>query len=161
MMNSFLPEDIRVLDCVEVSEDFSARFDCVSREYLYFFMRRHLDVVKMNEACKKLIGLHDFRNICRLNVIQNDNYMRRVIQAGIFSVEKGIHYGRQGWHLEPNQKIEDCAVPMDAEVLSNEGSPFDLFYLRLRATAFLWNQVDHCELDQMYNVCIVQRRKWG
>ena len=62
LMNNCLPKDIRILGYAVVPDSFKARFDCVYREYKYFFDRGSLDIEKMREASKKLIGYHDFRN---------------------------------------------------------------------------------------------------
>ena len=74
-LNSILPNDIAVKDCISVDDDFHARFDCKGKTYTYnlyegitdpFLSRYALRVDKlpngelMNEFCKKLIGTHDF-----------------------------------------------------------------------------------------------------
>ena len=69
-------DDIAVLDITPVDNDFNARFSCVARHYVYKIFNRvvcspiyknrmlwvyqPLDVEKMNEAAKLLIGKHDF-----------------------------------------------------------------------------------------------------
>lgn len=74
MINSNLPEDIRILACSEVAEDFNARYKCIAREYKYFFMRNLLDVEKMRDACQYFIGEHDFRNFCKINPTNSLDY---------------------------------------------------------------------------------------
>ncbi len=75
-VNSVLPPDIAVLNCEDVAEDFHARFNAKGKTYVYnilnsnkkdpFLMpfvwqiERPLDIQKMNEFCKTLIGTHDF-----------------------------------------------------------------------------------------------------
>lgn len=44
MLNSLLPKDIRIIAWSPVKEGFSARFDCNSRTYKYWFPRGGLDV---------------------------------------------------------------------------------------------------------------------
>lgn len=44
IINAFLPKSIRALSWSPVSEDFSARFDCISRTYKYWFPKGDLDV---------------------------------------------------------------------------------------------------------------------
>lgn len=136
---------------MEVPEEFHARFDCLSREYMYFFMRKSFNVVKMDEACKLLEGKHDFRNICRLNVVQVENYVRRVVHAGIYPADE-LMCGYDGWERVPGSKLGQNGGPKVRPELKEEGSPFDMFYLRVRATAFLWHQV-LCTLtsDSMHN----------
>ncbi|MEX1035773.1 MAG: tRNA pseudouridine(38-40) synthase TruA [Sneathiella sp.] len=70
------PAPIAVLDCVEVDEDFSARFSATKRHYLYriinrrapltvdaglaWLVKRNLDSDAMAEAAMVLVGRHDF-----------------------------------------------------------------------------------------------------
>lgn len=67
---------IAVLDCVEVSEDWHARFSCIGRAYEYRIINRRaqltldagkawrisrpLEAEAMHDAAQALIGLHDF-----------------------------------------------------------------------------------------------------
>ena len=44
MLNSALPEDIRVLSWAPVGRDFSARFNCLHRTYKYFFPRGSMNI---------------------------------------------------------------------------------------------------------------------
>lgn len=73
-LNAILPTGIAVSALAPVADDFHARFDASRRTYLYFihfhkdpFVMRYswhckfgLDVEKMNEACRYLLGTHDF-----------------------------------------------------------------------------------------------------
>ncbi len=75
-VNSVLPPDIAILKCEDVANDFHARFNAKGKTYVYnilnsnkkdpFLMpfvwqiERPLDIEKMNEFCKTLIGTHDF-----------------------------------------------------------------------------------------------------
>lgn len=75
-LNHFLPEDIAVYDSRDVPENFNARFDCVSKEYIYkiyngrfrdpfynkraFFYRFPLDGEFLNSQAKDYIGRYDF-----------------------------------------------------------------------------------------------------
>lgn len=73
-----LPKDIFILDGAFVEDTFDARFDCVSRSYKYYFINRVMDIEKMNQVCDILVGQHDFRNFCKLNVPQVINYRRNI-----------------------------------------------------------------------------------
>jgi tRNA pseudouridine38/39 synthase len=66
-MNRTLPPEIRVYSVVACVPEFNARFDCHGRVYRYFFVKNQLDVDKMREAAQQLVGLHDFRNFCRID----------------------------------------------------------------------------------------------
>ncbi len=74
-LNSCLPDDISVLDCIEVGSDFHARFNALGKRYTYrfyfgnknpFYDRYALrletkpDINKMNEFCNLVVGEHDF-----------------------------------------------------------------------------------------------------
>ncbi|MEG0553333.1 MAG: tRNA pseudouridine(38-40) synthase TruA [Carnobacterium sp.] len=75
-LNTYLPRDIIVKELEEVPERFHARYNVVGKKYSYYvwntvvpsaFERNYsyhypeqLDVDRMNEACSKLIGTHDF-----------------------------------------------------------------------------------------------------
>jgi tRNA pseudouridine(38-40) synthase len=43
-LNRVLPAEIRVIAWAPVRPDFSARFDCIEREYKYFFPKGDLDL---------------------------------------------------------------------------------------------------------------------
>ncbi len=75
-LNSILPNDIRVLDCYLVGNDFHCRYNAVAKNYIYRidtsvvqspFDSRYalhytgkLNIELMNEFCKKIIGTRDF-----------------------------------------------------------------------------------------------------
>ena len=75
-INNFLPKDISVHRSRQVSSDFNARFDSVSKRYRYrvyegpqpaalehqraWWMRHTLDLKLMQEATSLLVGTHDF-----------------------------------------------------------------------------------------------------
>lgn len=75
-LNTKLPDDIRVLESSEVSVDFHSRYHCIGKTYSYtllnkeiasvmlrnytWHIERELDINKMIEASKYLVGKHDF-----------------------------------------------------------------------------------------------------
>ena len=79
-IRSFLPEDIVVTKAEEVANTFHPRFDCVKKTYEYRFwnspvknpkerlyaayVQKPLDIERMNEGAKALIGTHDFAAFC-------------------------------------------------------------------------------------------------
>ncbi len=87
-LNSVLPPDIRVQSAQFVRPEFHARFDAKSRVYRYTIHQRRvenpltsryawhipekLDVERMNEAAKFLIGRHDFRTFCKREAKEKD-----------------------------------------------------------------------------------------
>lgn len=80
-LNTILPEDISVVNYLEVSSDFNARFSAVKRKYQYFihtkknpFLNKYswqngnnLDLEKMNEAAKILCTFSNFKCFSKSN----------------------------------------------------------------------------------------------
>ncbi len=84
ILNKVLPPDIRVWAWCPVEEDFSARFSCRRRTYKYFFPRANLDLAAMRDAASRLIGEHDFRNLCKMSVHNGvTNYVRTILAADV------------------------------------------------------------------------------
>lgn len=86
-VNRILDNDIRVLDCKKVSNDFHARFNVKRKKYVYkinlgdfdclksrYFLQVYekLDTDKMRECAKVFLGCHDFRNFV---AGERDNYL--------------------------------------------------------------------------------------
>ncbi len=79
-LNSFLPNDIAIHDIFKVKNEAHARFDAVSRTYLYrislekdpfnderaYFVNNELDIDKMNEASKILLDYSDFESFSKV-----------------------------------------------------------------------------------------------
>ncbi|CAH7672271.1 pseudouridine synthase [Phakopsora pachyrhizi] len=155
LLNSILPSSIRVLGWSGVSEDFDARFSCLSRHYKYFFQlhestqssMRPLNVKKMREASQSLVGEHDFRNLCKLDPSkQIQNFNRTIISASISPVINRPILATErnsSFKLSTEQEVTifgdvggDCLDCLDDE--RNEIYVFDLV-----GTAFLYNMVRH------------------
>ena len=49
-INTFLPEDIRVLACEKVSDDFHARYSAIKKEYRYYIRHKSYDIFCRNYA---------------------------------------------------------------------------------------------------------------
>ena len=86
-VNRILDNDIRVLDCKKVGNDFHARFNVKRKKYVYkinlgdfdclksrYFLHVYekLDIDKMRECAKVFLGYHDFRNFV---AGERDNYL--------------------------------------------------------------------------------------
>lgn len=79
-MNTYLPDDIAIVEVKEVSERFHARYHAVGKTYRYTFYdgedkpvfdRKYVtvtaespDIDKMREAASLLEGRHDFKSFC-------------------------------------------------------------------------------------------------
>lgn len=80
-LNSFLPKDIAVCNVFKVKKDAHARFNALSRTYVYritleknvftfnntFYVKQDLDVEKMNKAAKILFDYKDFQCFSKSN----------------------------------------------------------------------------------------------
>ena len=104
-LNSLLPKDIYVRDCINVSDDFHARFDVKAKEYIYkinmgeydpimkdyiFQYCKKLDVVEMERALKYLEGTHDFKSFTSGDD-RRDDYVRTIIQTNLIRDLKNVN----------------------------------------------------------------------
>ncbi len=99
-MNGLLPDDISILSCEDVDENFHARFSCKGKEYVYkihnsesknpfmtdlaYHYRRKLDVDLIRETAKYFIGTHNFKSFCSSDC-DKENTIRTIYD---FRIEK-------------------------------------------------------------------------
>ncbi|PIC43331.1 hypothetical protein B9Z55_004112 [Caenorhabditis nigoni] len=89
MLNGVLPKTIRVFAWAPVAPDFNARFDCNRRTYKYSFPKAGLDLEKMREAAKLLIGEHDYSNFCQIDMNKmrlEQSYTRKIYDVTVEQV---------------------------------------------------------------------------
>lgn len=114
-LNRVLPLDIRVVAWQPLyNREFSSRFDCRERTYRYFFPRSDLNIDAMRQACKYLVGMHDFRNLCKMDV-----------GNGVIAFER---------------ELRDVRI-VEASMKNGVNSPYDMYYVELIGRAYLWHQV--------------------
>lgn len=96
-INTFLPDDINVLECEKVSDDFHARYSAVRKEYRYYirhhsydiFYRNYMDYIPnidvelLKKNIKKLEGLHDFRGFCSAKIAKEKSTMKEIFEASV------------------------------------------------------------------------------
>ena len=104
-VNSLLPEDVTVTESKEVEKDFHPRHcksiktyeyriytsrinNPLKRRYAYRFPTE-LDVEKMDEAAKYLIGEHDFKSFCCVRT-QAETTVREIYSADVFRDDEDI-----------------------------------------------------------------------
>jgi tRNA pseudouridine38-40 synthase len=103
-VNSVLPEDIVVKEMEEVPFEFHAQRDVKSKIYVYkicnqklrpalgrnysWFVRFDLDLAKMRQAAKALIGTHDFSCFCATGTDVQDR-VRTIKNIGIKNAQEG------------------------------------------------------------------------
>ncbi|PPQ65028.1 hypothetical protein CVT24_008176 [Panaeolus cyanescens] len=116
ILNKILPDTIRITAWSPVSDAFSARFSCKFRHYKYFFSSLGLDISAMQKAAERLVGEHDFRNLCKLDA-----------QKQITSFKRNI--------------LRATVEPVDPQDPTESGDK--MFVFDLVGTAFLYHQVRH------------------
>jgi tRNA pseudouridine38-40 synthase len=98
-LNSFLPEDIRIVAVRRVPADFDARFDASGKQYRYFIwnhaamnpLLRHqawhvplkLDVTAMRVAARHLVGRHDFKSFAATHTYEIADTVRRLTRCDV------------------------------------------------------------------------------
>jgi tRNA pseudouridine38-40 synthase len=128
-VNSLLPSDIVVTSVQEVPVDFNPRRDAKWREYHYYILNRpypsaflkdvtyhvttKLDIRRMSEAARLLVGQHDFAAFCVKNS-SGENTIRTILDI-------------------------DCTA--EANIVWGGKSVDGLITLRVRAHAFLHKMV--------------------
>ena len=114
ILNANLPDHIQVLAWAPCDRlDYSARFDCSSRTYKYFFPRGDLDLDLLKEAGRHLVGEHDYRNFCKMDVGNGViNYHRRIMKVDVEQIQT-----------------------------ESNGSSYDMCVLVIKGKAFLWHQI--------------------
>lgn len=89
ILNRLLPKNIRCIAWSPAVSELSARFDCKWRIYKYYFPRGNLNLKKMDKAVKFTIGLHDFRNLCKMDVGNGVvNFTRTILDAEVCAMSK-------------------------------------------------------------------------
>lgn len=171
MLNSLLPEDIRVLAwCPNPPPDFSARFSCRQRRYRYFFTQPaflptpgplgfvkgagdgkqsairegYLDIEAMREGAKNYMGSHDFRNFCKVDTSkQITNFTRDIAYAGIEEVD--MAKTPLGFLGGSDFRESQGEIANNASVVSNghSNSPGKVYSFTVHGNAFLWHQIRH------------------
>jgi tRNA pseudouridine38/39 synthase len=127
ILNNLLPPSIRVLGWVPVSPDFSARFSATTRTYRYFFCKRRMDINTMRQGLKLLVGRHDFRNLCKMDVEHVSNFERVIHAADIVECT--------------SQNDNGSGIDDDQQVC----------YFQILGQAFLWHQI-RCIVEVMFYI---------
>ena len=99
-INHFMPNDIYIVSCKHVDDQFHSRYLATKKEYRYYLnmgeyspfetnyiyqYNRKLDVEKMNQAAKMFIGEHNFASYCSYD--QYGNTIRTIYEFDV--IQKG------------------------------------------------------------------------
>eukprot|EP00744_Colponema_vietnamica_P011865 GILI01016670.1.p1 GENE.GILI01016670.1~~GILI01016670.1.p1 ORF type:complete len:441 (+),score=28.48 GILI01016670.1:32-1324(+) len=123
MLNNALPNTIRITGWSFVVDDFDARFSCTGRTYRYYMNLAGLDVPKMRQALALLVGEHDFRNFCKMDVVNVGNWVRTIRSAQFVDIS-----GMPSEDTRPDNKSAPSPLPRMA-------------YLEIVGNAFLYHQI--------------------
>lgn len=124
MLNSTLPTNIRVLAWAPVPRNFSARYNCTQRTYTYAFPRTNFNIEAMRQACQFLVGEHDFRNFCRIDMNKKRvemNYIRTITYADISFISNNS--------MSSSMRLNDKATH------------YEFLQLTIKGKGFLWHQI--------------------
>ncbi|KAJ8922599.1 hypothetical protein NQ315_007630 [Exocentrus adspersus] len=113
ILNKVLPDNIQCVAWSPVDQCFSARFDCKARMYKYFFPKGNLNIEKMALASNKLLGTHDFRNLCKMDV-----------GNGVVEFVRNVSY-----------------VDIRPVNATDTIDGYSMYVISIRGKAFLWHQV--------------------
>jgi len=83
IVNKLLPEDIRLVSYCYPDESFDARFSCLYREYKYFFCLEDMDFSQLCASVGRYRGEHDYRNFCKMDIVNVSNFRRRIVSARV------------------------------------------------------------------------------
>jgi tRNA pseudouridine38/39 synthase len=167
MLNSILPPDVRILACcLFPSPDFDARFSCKERRYKYFFTNPAflptpgplglknangtearvregwLDLEAMQAAAKKLEGVHDYRNFCKIDPSKQMTSCERCITHA--SIEVAQSQGGPTGFVRGDKDVGSGREPLSEVVDTGSSSAVTaptVYTFNVNGTAFLWHQV--------------------
>jgi pseudouridylate synthase I len=110
-LNSFLPQDIRVMRSWEAEDDFHPRFNAHSKRYEYRIatdevispircryvcgVRETLDLEAMAEGAKAFVGTHDYSAFCSAGA-QTESKVRTVTRCEVYREGPEIVIGVEG-----------------------------------------------------------------
>jgi tRNA pseudouridine38/39 synthase len=137
MLNNVLPTTIRVLGWSPVTEEFSARFSTKSRTYRYFFVRRDLDLDTMDKGLSYMVGTHDFRNLCKMNCEEVDNFERKIHYAKIVTATVSNEF--DVFPYKDFKSNQESAYNNKSQLL--EDLYRQICYFEIQGQAFLWHQI--------------------
>jgi len=132
ILNNVLPPSIRVLGWCPVSSEFSARFSCSQRVYRYFFPRRSLDLSAMALGLQYMMGHHDFRNFCKMNIEQECNF-KRVLMSGKVASPQTVYV--------TSMEAKDVSIEEVYDAPTICFSPHDMCHVEIVGQTYLWHQI--------------------
>lgn len=106
-LNRYLPQDIVITKVEEMPERFHARYNATGKKYSYyvwngevptvferhrsFYYPQTLDLEKMNQACQKLLGRHDFIGFSALKKSKKST-VRTIEELSVERIGDMLHF---------------------------------------------------------------------
>ncbi len=135
-INSFLPEDIRVLNVEYVHDEFHSRFYAVGKKYSYLIKKENyrvfdrnyygyypkIDLELINNSMKELLGEHDFKGFCSSKINCLKDTIRTIYEAKIIEHDDYIElsfYG-DGFLRYQVRKMVGSLIEVGLGKLTNE-----------------------------------------
>jgi len=109
-INNQLPLDIRIKKLNYVKMDFHSRFSAKKKEYRYFIKtkdfnafdvnymdyQKNLDVNLMKNALKLLVGTHNFKGFCSVDVHPLKDFVKTIFEAELVEHRNKLEFRFQG-----------------------------------------------------------------
>lgn len=130
VFNHFCPDDITILSCEEVHPTFHARYDAISKTYMYVINKHEIDIFKrlyevhfegfdseaFKEALSACIGTHDFSSFTTTQegdskrtihsiTFNEDEYVLKVFIKGSGFMRYMVRYMMMAAHLIGSQQL--------------------------------------------------------
>ena len=158
-LNAILPRGIVVHGVVPTTDDFHARFSATERSYTYFIHRKKdpfvaayswqcsfpaLDFDAMNEACRYLLGTHDFT--CFEKTGGANKTSRCTITEAFWKPYLPTHVQLMDFGYTPVSETASAFIPAPSvipasSVIPSEAKESPYWYFRVTADRFLRNMV--------------------
>ena len=164
-LNSFLPNDIYIKDCVIVEDSFHARFSAIKKEYRYYINTKeynpltlrympyipNLDVAVMKDATKLLIGTHDFKGFASASIDPRKSTIKTIydIQVHVFEDHLEFRFLGDGFLKYQIRRMMGILVeigkhhfePSKITEILNSKNPCDSKYILDGCGVYLYNVV--------------------
>lgn len=153
-LNSLLPSSIRVQSLEEETEHFHARYSAKGKSYLYYFYTGSienpfylqyrsywsypLELERMQQAAKLLLGQHDFTSFCSAKTEVEDK-VRTISELSINTINQAQQTSFSG--LGVGQHSVENKVVMQNSASHYTKQQEQHYLLRIKGDGFLYNMV--------------------
>jgi tRNA pseudouridine38/39 synthase len=162
LLNRILPPTIRAISWKPVTSGFNARFSAGARTYRYFFVNRRyrdgsvqFDLDRMSKAVALMVGKHDFRNFCKIDITAVSNFERTIYSAEIRPFCSGISTSCEGLEIDRTDGSSPGGGFMGSEGWWANGKDHvveeNVYMLEISGLAFLWHMV-RCIMSILFMV---------